>query len=352
MAGFKPKQTNPSAGSGGGSNRPKKEFVTAVPEEDGLRPVAVSMILSLGDQIRPPYNETDKQGNEIVDEDGNKVVKHPKPCQQIAMYVDLLNDDWDYGDGIGVKQLRKELHDEWAGNIVRGLNFIEVGSYTPEGEYQKGIPWTLPPASMFAKIAKACKAPEVMEAGDYGENENEYKSDITRFLGKPFMMNAEISRTPKKDGDGEWVDLRLKTPVPLMKGLPCRDLEAKPLFLTFDSEVEEIVENMMFIRANARRKIMKALNYSNINYGEEGEPVVPSNFKIAFEQCGVNKYGYINDEDESAPEQEQEQAPEAPEEAPKAAKAETKPKPKPKAATKPKPVPEPLPDGLDDEPPF
>ena len=345
MSAFKPKQKTmaPRDPEGGSS----ADFVTPEPEE-GLRGVAVSLLVSLGTQVRTPYQKKDDQGNELVDDDGQPVMISPKPNEQVALYVDLLDDEHDYGEEIGVKQIRQPLHSEFGGRIDDGLNFKEVGQYTPQGDYLKGRPWTLPPAGLFAKIAKACGAPEIMVAGDYKDNRNEHKSDISRLLGKPFLMNVEIARKDTQNAEGKdvtYVNVKLKTPVPVMKGMVLPELTTEPVALGFMSEVDELVEQGQFFRPAVRKKIMAALDYHNINYDDENAPVEPSNMKLAFEQLNINEWG--------RPEKASEEGASA---APKKAVKAVKTKPKAKSAPKAKPAPvkaeKPSEDDFEDDCPF
>lgn len=298
--GFKPKQKE--MGQGGGvadPDVPKFDFVTPEPEE-GLQAATVSVIVSLGTQKRPPYTKTDDKGNDVMGEDGNPIIISPKPNEQVAMYVDLNENVWDFGGEIGEKQIRLPVHEEFAGQIKEGINFKEQGHFTADHQYIKGKPWTLPPSSKFAKIAKVCGAPEIMESGGYGDgNEfgeiNESKSDISLLMGKPFLYNVEVKKVNKvKDGKPvTYVNVNLRTPVPLMKGMVVSPLTAEPICISFSSDVDELLKLVPLLRSAVRKKIQLALDYVNINYDDENAEPTPSNMKIAFDQLGVNSYGNI-----------------------------------------------------------
>ena len=65
----------------------------------------ISLIVDIGTQERPDFEEKDKQGNVIE-------VKPQKPAQQVVVFADLVDQVVDYGGDIGEKQYRLMLNKE------------------------------------------------------------------------------------------------------------------------------------------------------------------------------------------------------------------------------------------------
>lgn len=247
----------------GGSNRPQGEFKERPAPKDGARPARVSLIIDLGKQEREDFEDT-KTGE-----------KRPqKPCQQVAIFCDLVNDKVDYGGDIGVQQYRLNLHREFAGK-PEGINFQAVPPKDGEGNMLKvdvknGPWWGLPGASVITKLCKAVGRPDV--AVDKKKPES---LDLEQLLGLPFMAQVEVKRTEKGEGDEKrvYVNVNFKgsSPIPL---LPVMDAEGEPTgeekpmavaklgvpakLIGFDNATKEDIQ---LIRYALRQKIKLALDY-------------------------------------------------------------------------------------------
>lgn len=209
------------------NNENRKPFVAIVPE-DGLQAVQVGLLVNLGQHKKLPKFAKDNAGKREVDkETGEEKIIWPKEGKdlerKVAVYVDLLTQTHDYEGEIGVKNIRLPLHQVSRG-MSEGLNFTTVAPRTPDGEYIKGKPWSLAPASQWCKIAavvkddKGNKVSDTMLNADY---KNANHNNIQMLLGKPFMFNVDV-KTTEKDGN-TYVNTKLKSPVPVMKGMAVED---------------------------------------------------------------------------------------------------------------------------------
>ena len=178
---FKPKQKNTTTTS---TFEPRNFPVP----KGGARKARVSLIVDLGTQIREPYE----------DQDGKRV--EPKPCQQVAVFADLVADTVDYGGEIGKQHYRLMLNKSFAG-VVQGINFAFVPPKDAKGNLLEGKPWTLHPANLLTKLAKAVGKPEVATTGD-----------IEQLLGEAFIAEVEVNESEdkngKKDNDGNIIVYR------------------------------------------------------------------------------------------------------------------------------------------------
>lgn len=249
----------------------RKEFVPIIPE-DGLQPVTVGLLVDLGAHKKLPKYAKDNAGKREQDEDGNDKIIWPKAGkdteQRVGVYVDLLTQTHDYEAEIGVKNIRLPLHQINRG-MSEGLNFTTVAPRDPDGNYIKGKPWTLAPASAWCKIAavvkdeKGEKVSDTMLKADY---KNPKHNDINMLLGKPFMYNVEVKQT-EKDGNN-YVNTKLKSPVPLMKGMAAPTALIPAISVNFDDddllEVREDlggVAKFDLLRISDLRKIVLAEDY-------------------------------------------------------------------------------------------
>lgn len=238
---FKPK-TQPSEGK----NFPVVQRNYPVPE-DGARPARVSLIVDMGIQEREDFE--DKKTGEV---------RPQKPCQQIAVFVDLVEDRVDYGGDIGEQLYRLPVNSIFKGEF-KGINFLAVPQKDGDGnilkdEDGKWLPPTLHPASPVTKIAKAVGKPDVI-----------HSMDIEQLLGQAFMATVEVKKTVSKDKVDEetgqpitYTNVNFKGAAPVYKGFKISDLDAEPLLISFENATPETVK---FIRANLRKQIKLAKDY-------------------------------------------------------------------------------------------
>lgn len=236
---FKPKSNNAANSNEDGE---RKVYVPIVPE-DGLQAVQVGLLVNLGSHKKLPKFAKDNAGKREVDkETGEDKIIWPKLGkdleQRVAVYVDLLSQTHDYEGEIGVKNIRLPLHPVSRG-MSEGLNFTTVAPRDADGNYIKGKPWSLAPASQWCKIAAVTKDAEgnkvsdKMLRADYKNNDH---NNVQMLLGKPFMYNVDVKKTDP-DADGNfYVNTKLKSPVPLMKGMPVEPALIAAVSVNFDDE--------------------------------------------------------------------------------------------------------------------
>jgi hypothetical protein len=266
------------------SNRPetdpadRKPFVTITPE-DGLQPVHVGLLVNLGMHKKLPKFAKDSNGKREQDEDGNDKILFPKEGkdleQRVGVYVDLLTQTHDYEGDIGVKNIRLPLHQVMRG-VSEGVNFVTVAPRTPDGEYIKGKPWSLASTSIWKKIADSAKDESGNKLSDKifkADYKNPNHNNIDLLLGKPFMYNVEVTETTKEDN--KYVNVKLKSPVPLMKGMNAPEALIPAISIGFDDEdlleVKEELGNVAkfdLIRLADLRKIVLADDYAGTKMQE------------------------------------------------------------------------------------
>jgi hypothetical protein len=251
---FKPRKT------GSSSNQPREFQELPVPK-DGPRPARVSLIVDLGTQEREDFVDA-KTGE----------TRPMKPCQQVAIFADLVNDKVDYGGEIGVQQYRLPLYRTFSGDI-QGINFQAVPVKDADGNSvkdEKGKQkWALPGASVITKLAKAVGKPEVsVQGGADG-------LDIEKLLGLPFMAQVEVNIVEKGEGEDKRVyknvNFKGSSPIPMVPvigedGEPTGDekpmavakLAATAKAISFDNATKE---DIGFIRYGLRKLIKQALDY-------------------------------------------------------------------------------------------
>lgn len=241
---FKPKNAN---GNAPREFDPNRKFPTP---KAGSRPARVSLIIDLGTQEREDYKD-EKTGE----------TRPQSPCQQVAVFCDLPNDVVDYGGDIGKQQYRLALNKTYAGEFS-GINFTAVPVRDADGNMIKGKPWTLPPASILTKLAKATGQLDVIES-----------QDIEQLLDQAFMATVEVketeSKTVKDDAGNpvKFTNVNFKgcSEVPLVEDDDGNEapMKVKPLtnpamIITFD---EAKPEQIKFIRKSILNIIKLAKNY-------------------------------------------------------------------------------------------
>lgn len=266
---MKPRNINAPARN---ENTEQKAFVPIVPEE-GLQAVQIGLLVDLGSHKKLPKFAKDNAGNREKDErTGEDKIIWPKPNavdQKIGCYVDLLDQKHDYEGDIGVKNIRLPLHPVSRG-MSEGLNFTTVAPRDPKtNEYIKGRAWVLASTSQFYKIAGVTKYDNGDKVSDVifkPEYKNPKLNDISQLLGKPFMFNLDV-KVQEKD-DKKFVNTKLKSPVPLMKGMKPESALMPAVSVNFDdddllAEKEELggITKFDLVRVADLRKIVLAEEY-------------------------------------------------------------------------------------------
>lgn len=314
----------------------QKEFVVIIPE-DGLQAVQIGLLVDLGSHKKQPKFAKDSAGKREVDkETGEDKVLWPKDGaveQKIACYIDLLDQTHDYEGDIGVKNIRLPLHPVNRG-MSDGLNFTTVAPRTPEGEYIKGKPWLLASTSQFYKIAGVVKydngdkVSDVIFKADY---KNAKLNNIAEMIGKPFMFNVDVKITEKDDK--KYVNTKLKSPVPLMRGMSPEPALMKAVAVNFDdddllTEKEELggVSKFDLVRVADLRKIVLAEEYVGSKMqeavierqGEDGEKELVAKAKEIAQKIQETDKDLIEIQEKYPNGKEGGEAPAKQEEAPKA----------------------------------
>lgn len=292
---FKPANASRPQGSGEFENSANYP----VPKS-GSRKARVSLIVDMGTQEREPFE----------DDDGN--IKEQKPCQQVAVFADLVADTVDYGGSIGKQHYRLLLNKSFKG-VIQGVNFVATPPKDAKGKLLEGKPWGFHPANLLSKLAKAVDREDVIES-----------MDVEQLLNQPFMAQVEVKVTEDKNGktdkDGnviQYKNVNYKGPaqVPTQEDedgndigpIPVGALATEAKCITFDNATKDDIK---FIRAGLLKQIKVALNYAG------------SAMQKAVEAYEAEKGGSDDSTDE-APAQKAPAAKKAPPAAKKAAKQAT-----------------------------
>ena len=221
---FKPHgQKAPSAGG-----NQEREFVEMPRPEEGSQIVELGLLVDLGLHAKNPKFAKDSKGNREKNEDGSDKIIMPKEGDKglehkVSAYVDLLNETHDFGEKIGVKNIRLPLHKVSRG-LSEGLTLTTVAPRDPKGAYVKGKPWILPATSQWYKIAGVVYTEQRQKVSDIifdARYDNADLNNIALLLGKPFMMEVQVKVNTVGEGENakEFVNISLKSPMSLMKGL-------------------------------------------------------------------------------------------------------------------------------------
>lgn len=256
---FKPKNANAPTNSSGNAGG-----LFPVPKA-GSRKARISQIVDLGEQNRP---DIWKKGDTIVNEGTEgAVAQSQKPCQQVAVFADLVADTVDYGGEIGKQHYRLMLNGSFAG-VLKGVNFAASPPKDAKGNTIEGKPWGFHPQNMLTKLAKAVDKPEVIES-----------MDISELLNQQFMAEVEVTAkdSGKKDKEGEPIIYRNVNFKGASKVAAVAtgeqdengdDIEAVPEFPALKMEAKCITfanatkEDVKFIRAILIKQIKLANDYA------------------------------------------------------------------------------------------
>lgn len=241
---FRPKNSNTPRSNNSGENT----GLFPVPKA-GSRKARVCLIVDLGEQNRPDF-EDEKTGE----------TKPQKPCQQVAIFADLVNDTVDYGGTIGKQHYRLLLNKTFAGEIT-GINFMFVPPKDAKGKIIEGKQWQLHPANLMTKLAKAVNKPDIIETGD-----------IEQLLDCPFMAQVEVKEkdSGKQNDKGEPIIYRNVnykgcSEVPLDdddEPIHVAELNMEPKCITFQNAKPDDIK---FIRKKLIDMIKLANDYSGSN---------------------------------------------------------------------------------------
>lgn len=287
----------------------------------GSRKARVSLIIDLGTQDRDDFEEPDG------------TLKPQKPCQQVVVFADLVADNVDYGGKIGRQQYRMLLNKSFQ-NVIQGINFTTVSPKDAKGNVMEGKPWTLHPANLLTKLAKATGNEHII----YDDNKKD-SLDISLLLNEPFMCQVEVKETEgkKKDKDGNAIiykNVNFKGAAPIPEDddgepLDVAELKQTPRCITFDNAT---VEDIQYIRASILNTIKKANDY----VGSQMQKAIE-----AYEAANSGDSG----EDDGEQEQEEKPTPKVTTKAPAKKAVKTAEKKRPASAPPPD-------DDMDDDIPF
>lgn len=206
----------------------ERDFVEMPRPEEGSQIVQLGLLVDLGLHQKLPKFAKDSKGVKETNEDGSYKIIMPKEGDKgfehkIAAYVDLLNETHDFGEKIGTKNVRLPLHKVSRG-LSEGLTLTTVAPRDPKGNYVKGKPWILAATSQWYKIAGVVYTEQRQKVSDIifdARYDNEELNNVALLLGKPFMMEVQVKVNVVGEGDNakEFVNINLKSPMSLMKGL-------------------------------------------------------------------------------------------------------------------------------------
>jgi len=219
--------------------------------EAGNQSARISLIVDVGTQKREDF----------VDE-ATKVVTPQKPCQQVVIFADLVDQVVDYGGDIGEKQYRLMLNKNFRGDI-QGVNFTAVPPRDAEGKLIEGKVWTFHPQNLLTKIAKATGNDHILGT-DANNNMN-----IAELLGAAFYADVEVTSTKdkngKKDDKGNVivynnVNFKGASKLPMVKGKPVEveELTTKPLIINHNNVTKE---TLVFLRGKVIAMMKAAPEY-------------------------------------------------------------------------------------------
>lgn len=250
---FKPKAL-PS--SGGGNFEDTSKF--PVPRA-GLRPARVSLVVDLGEQERGDFEDPI-----------TKKLKPQAPCQQVAVFLDLVKDLVQYPGIEGKQHYRIPINNVFMGDF-EGINF--QASYPRDAKTSQVLTdasgkWLDPelhPQNRITKLVKAAGRPDIVKS-----------MDLEQILDLTLMANIEVRETQakgdKKDADGnpliyKNVNYKGGAPVPNQEDEDGNDLgpmevpalKNDAMLISFDNAEKDDIK---WIRKDLRKKIKLALNYS------------------------------------------------------------------------------------------
>lgn len=249
---FKPNNANKSSNTSATYSNEPRNYPTP---KSGSRKARISLIVDLGVQERDDIYELD--GKAVPEGTEGAICKPQKPCQQLAVFADLVADKVDYGGDIGEQHYRLMLNNSFAGKL-KGINFTATPPKDAQGNTIAGKKWGFHPANILTKLAKAVGKPEVVES-----------MDVEELLNMPFMATVEVKTkdSGKKDDAGDPiiyknVNFKGATEVPLDdddQPLPVAALAQKARCVTFDNATKEDIK---FLRGNIIKQIKLASNYA------------------------------------------------------------------------------------------
>lgn len=260
---FKPANNKPA---GAGSFNPEN-YKQVVPEA-GNQSARVSLIVDLGIQNQEPAKQPDGS------------FKDRKPCQQVAVFVDLVDQIVDYGGDIGETQYRLMVNQTWSGKI-KGINFTASRPTDAEGNTVPGKIWTFHTNNLLSKIAKAAGVDNIL-----GVNEED-NMDIEQLLNKPFMADVEVRQTESQKVDDKGnpivytnVNFKAASKLPIVKKqvIDVDELRSPALLITFDNVTPETAK---LVRNNIKKMIQQATNYAGSKWEAILGPVAASTMASA-----------------------------------------------------------------------
>jgi hypothetical protein len=242
------------------TDRPQREYEPRnipVPR-GGLRKGRISLIVDLGVQENEEYVDPKTQET-----------RQPKPCQQVAVFIDLTHDVVDYGGQIGTAPYRISVNHNFAGEWT-GINFKPGPQRDPQGNILKDangkwLPKVIPPTNMIAKLCKAVGRSDIAVEG------NKHSFDLEQLLNQPLTVTVEVKETPdkngKKDKEGNTIvykNVNFKSVTPVPEDDDGNPQNVNPLamparVISFDSATKEDIK---FIRSGLIKKIKLAQDYA------------------------------------------------------------------------------------------
>ena len=211
------------------------------PKKGGLKKARVSLIVDLGVQTVPP----------------SEYVQKETKSNQVAVYVDLVNEIVDYGGEIGERQYRFCLNGNDKGKI-RGINFKIGPKRDLKGNIVEKAPYQIHEKSKLCELARAVEKEEFIYETDHKDSLN-----LGCLLDQPLMVDIKIVEgKPREDGEiPKYVNYTALVQVQEDDDgnkVPVKKLQTEAKLVTFENATKDDIK---ILRRDVILLIKEALNY-------------------------------------------------------------------------------------------
>lgn len=229
-------------------------------------PARISMIVDVGTQERPNFEEEYEKGKEkhesalkwetnpavLIEREGKQFISIPqKPNRQVVIFADLVSEKVDYGAPVGEKQYRLMLNKSFK-SAITGTPLTVMQARDDKGNVIEGSPKTFHTRSLLNQLGKACGV-------SFVKNGN----DIRELANKPFACTVESKKA--KQGDGVFTNFKSATP--MMEGVPVAELDEPCQLITFEEATVDQVKTL-------RKSIIEMIKKSNDYEGSQIEKAI------------------------------------------------------------------------------
>lgn len=239
----------------------QREFRPLPEPAEGSQAARVSMIAVLGQQYQAPYTDTN----------GKHVVPANEYVTECAVMCDLVDQEVDYGNEIGIKQYRYLINRNFKGNVT-GFRLEGKPLRDAEGKVVPGKLETFHPKNTLHTLAVATGAKHIL-----GENPED-NMNVLELLNRPFYIDISVEKkkSDKLDSEGKpitFTNVRYKniSKVPMVKGQPVdvQELTSPAIAITFEdacgvegeTPLERLQKATRFLRKDLISKMKLARDY-------------------------------------------------------------------------------------------